>query len=180
MPIVKTIQGDLVAAFLDKNNKEITDMAHGCNCVGSMGAGIAATVATLIPEACVNDRMYTKGRPPLLSLGTFSYAHVAKAIREGQANATCFNLYTQAYPGRGFPDKNDIPCDYKAIRRCFEVMNTISQMRGKGMRLGIPLIGCGLARGDWNIVEDIINKATPDLEVVLYKFVPKAPPKFIG
>jgi len=56
MPIIKTIHGDLVAAFMNPTNQEITDMAHGCNCTARMGAGIAKTVAEMMPGAFEKDK----------------------------------------------------------------------------------------------------------------------------
>lgn len=37
-------------------------------------------------------------------------------------------------------------------------------------RIGLPLIGAGLAGGDWNIIEKIIGKELKDMDVTIVKF----------
>jgi hypothetical protein len=170
MAIIKTIEGDLVAAFLDSANKTITDMAHGCNCASAMGAGIAATVAIRIPLAYEADKQFHKNEPAFMKIGKFS-----KYVDE--FGRGCYNMYTQLLPG--VPKSGtDIPCDYDAIHRSFTLMNIESKNSDKKMILGIPRIGCGLAGGDWKKVEGIINSCTPDLDIVLYEFVPDRLPRF--
>ena len=47
---------------------------------------------------------------------------------------------------------NGIPVSYDAIR---DVMFKINETFF-GKRIGIPMIGAGLAGGDWNIIKNII------------------------
>jgi O-acetyl-ADP-ribose deacetylase (regulator of RNase III) len=37
----------------------------------------------------------------------------------------------------------------------------------KGMRIGLPQIGCGLAGGDWNRVKEIIQRELKDMDVTV-------------
>ena len=40
----------------------------------------------------------------------------------------------------------------------------------KGNKIGLPLIGAGLAGGDWNVIEKIIEKELKDMDVTIVKF----------
>lgn len=72
-------------------------------------------------------------------------------------------MYTQFYYGKG---KN---VDYTAIERGFRKLNKkILSVPTK--TVAIPLIGAGLAGGDWKIISEIIEASTPDIkEITVYK-----------
>ena len=56
--------------------------------------------------------------------------------------------------------------DYNAFRSCCEELRTVAL---KHQIIGFPYkIGCGLAGGDWNIVESIINEVFADYNVEIY------------
>lgn len=58
------------------------------------------------------------------------------------------NGYTQ-FDWRG----NGVKVDYEAVRAVmFEVKNLFA-----GARIGYPMIGAGLARGDWGVISRIID-----------------------
>ena len=89
-------------------------------------------------------------------LGTIDY----KLIN----NLYVVNSYTQY--GLGKDDNNNIPLNYNALALCMIKINHIF----KNKRIGLPLIGCGLAGGDWNIVKDIIQKNLIDCDITIVKF----------
>lgn len=163
MPIIATYEGDLVKSFLDVRDERITDMAHGANCFNTMGSGIAHSVAIHIHEAYAADQ--STPRASKAKLGGLSVGYVHRAIRPQRdvfVVPRCFNLYTQYRPGRNV--------DYGAIRRAFSTVN--KHYNRPGMILGIPLIGCGIAGGDWSIVSEIIEQTTPNLNVAVFHFKP--------
>jgi O-acetyl-ADP-ribose deacetylase (regulator of RNase III) len=59
------------------------------------------------------------------------------------------NAYTQYKYGR---DK--MHTDYDAVRSVFKLIKKYFS----GLRIGYPLIGCGLGGGNWDIVSEIINE----------------------
>ena len=73
-----------------------------------------------------------------------------------------FNIYSQFdYRGRNV-GKMDL--DYGALEKgltgvCLELVNRDLQT------LALPLIGCGLAGGNWNIVEGILNRVSDLIKV---------------
>jgi O-acetyl-ADP-ribose deacetylase (regulator of RNase III) len=108
-----------------------------------MGAGIARTIKANFPAAFEVDQTTKKGS--IAKLGYFSYA----AITVNRNNLIIVNAYTQYnYFGKG------IKADYGAIRSVFAQL----KQQFKGKRFGFPLIGAGLARGDWNIISKIIEE----------------------
>lgn len=76
-------------------------------------------------------------------------------------NLTVVNAYTQYYP------RIDLkPFDYEAFTIICRKMNHIF----KGKHIGLPMIGAGLAGGDWYRISEIIQKelSNCDVTVVIY------------
>ena len=74
----------------------ITSIAHCCNTMNIMGAGIAKSIAERYPEAKQADDESAKGG--LNILGEFSFADVKI---DDERNGKIFNLYTQEEIGFG-------------------------------------------------------------------------------
>ncbi len=148
------IQGDLLElAMLGKFDV----IVHGCNCQCAMGAGIAKTIKGLFPEAYDADRGTRKGDRD--KLGTISHAEIIR----GKTNFTIVNAYTQ-FDWRG----PGIKADYGAIR---SAMIEVKHRFG-GRRIGYPLIGAGLAGGDWNAIAPIIDEALAGENHTLVQYAP--------
>lgn len=124
---------------------QFTAIAHGCNCFCNMGAGIAKEIKQRYPEAYKVDCSTTKGDKK--KLGTYSVAHVKSRINN-DLDFMILNVYTQYSFGGGI-----VNADYSAIRKCFRSINKDFP----DIILGIPLIGAGHAKGDWKIIDKIIN-----------------------
>lgn len=149
---LKTIHGDLVALALQG---EFDVIVHGCNCFHTMGAGIAKTMASKFPEALAADRATSYGDTS--KLGTISTAQVER----GQHKLIIVNAYTQ-FHWKGSGRK----VDYEALGRCFrEIANSYS-----GSRIGYPLIGAGLAGGDWTMIAPRIDQELAGLDHTLVIF----------
>ena len=151
---MKTVRGDLVKLALAG---EFDVIIHGCNCHCAMGAGIAAAIKNTFPEAYAADCQTQKGDKS--KLGTISFAEVE---RDGHVIAVV-NGYTQYnWGGSGRL------ADYDAIR---SVMAAVKSHYG-GRRIGYPMIGAGLARGDWNIIAAIIDDELEGEDHILVEFAP--------
>jgi O-acetyl-ADP-ribose deacetylase (regulator of RNase III) len=77
------------------------------------------------------------------------------------------NCYTQFNYGSNHADGDAKPVDYDAIKMVMRKLNH----KFKGLRIGMPKIGAGLAGGDWNKIKAIIQKEIVDCDVtvVIYK-----------
>ena len=117
-------------------------LVHGCNCQGTMGAGIAKQIREQFPAAWAADRATPRGPA---KLGTISTATVAC----GAHRLTIVNGYTQNHwRGRG------VLVDYAALTL---VMATVRERFG-ALRIGYPRIGAGLGRGDWPTIAALIDR----------------------
>jgi hypothetical protein len=55
-----------------------------------------------------------------------------------------------------------------AIEKVFTEVNALADI--DKLRIGIPMIGAGLAGGDWDIIEKIINRVTRNMNITLVKY----------
>ena len=149
---MRRIEGDLLQLALEGRFDVIV---HGCNCFHTMGAGIAKHIARQFPEAYKADLATPKG--DRTKLGTYSSAQVDRE----DVSFTVVNAYTQ-FNWRGQGRK----ADYDAIEGCFRKIG----LDFRGQHIAYPMIGAGLAGGDWNVIENIIEEClgdTPHTLVVL-------------
>jgi O-acetyl-ADP-ribose deacetylase (regulator of RNase III) len=71
------------------------------------------------------------------------------------------NAYTQYNPNPLLK-----PLDYEALTLCMRKMNSIF----RGMRIGLPMIGAGLAGGDWERIKTIIQTELKDCDTTIVIF----------
>lgn len=173
------VKGDLIELALQGNFDVIT---HGCNCFCTMGAGIAVSMkyhfgVAKFPKEDLNHRgdfdklgtidwdtvwitqskkVLTTRQKQLLSI-TNKYEPMKELI--------VVNSYTQYSPSASAPPYN-IPLDYDALRMCFRKINYFFPKK----HLGVPWIGAGLAKGDWNRVKQIIEEETTKMEVTAVEY----------
>jgi len=141
---MKTIKGNLIKLALEGKFDVII---HGCNCFRTMGKGIANTIKSVFPEAYEVDRETELGDAS--KLGFFTCATVKKS----KGYITIVNAYTQyQYNSRYGMNKQQV--DYQAVEDVFKRIKEAFS----GYRIGYPMIGAGLAGGNWDIISKIINK----------------------
>jgi len=132
---MKHVKGDLIQLAIQGDFDVIV---HGCNCFNTMGSGIAKTIKEKFPPAYRADLNTVKGNPD--KLGRISSTTIY--------DLTVLNAYIQFRYGT-----DEVHVDYDAVRAVFK---TIAILYPKS-RIGYPMIGCGLAGGDWDIVSKIID-----------------------
>lgn len=143
------VKGDLLKLFKEGKFDVI---CHGANCFCAMGSGIAAQIRRQFPEAFEADLKMPRGFRG--KLGRYSAAETEYG--------TIVNAYTQYdYWSEGRK------CSYKAIRKCFAAI----KRDFSGKRIGYPMIGAGLAGGDWNKISKIIDEELEgeDHTLVIYE-----------
>lgn len=164
MTIINIIHGDLIQLAKSGSYDLII---HGCNCFETMGSGIAPQIANAFEGVREADLAHSFSGD-VNKLGDYS---AAEAIVDGGKSMAIINAYTQYSFGEGKQ------VEYLAIRSVFTRLNNIAlvgRLAGtfdNDLLMGLPQIGAGLAGGEWDIIEDIINDVTPDLpiELVMYK-----------
>jgi O-acetyl-ADP-ribose deacetylase (regulator of RNase III) len=136
---MKVIKGDLIK--LAKQHK-FDVIVHGCNCFCVMGAGIAKQIKQEFPKAYEVDLKTNKGDKS--KLGWYSKAYIK------QYNLIIINAYTQyGYWGK----EGKVNANYEAIKRVFNRIYKVYNDK----KIGIPMIGAGLAGGNWKKIGKIIN-----------------------
>lgn len=144
---MKYINGDLIN-LAQKGYFDV--IGHGCNCFCTMGAGLAKSMKKAFPEITMADACTTSGDKK--KLGTFTHVDYGNFI--------ILNLYIQ-YDFGGSMD-----ADYGAIRNCMKEI----KKRYSGRKIGLPMIGSGLAGGDWNKISEIIENELEDEDVTIVKY----------
>jgi O-acetyl-ADP-ribose deacetylase (regulator of RNase III) len=140
---MKIINGDLIE--LGKNN-EFDIILHGCNCYNVMGAGIAGQIAQQFPDAQMADNETLRGDAG--KLGTYTIGMSGRLV--------ILNCYTQF----GISSTGNDVFEYTAFER---VLDKIAHRFGK-WRIGLPLIGMGLAGGDEGRILPMIERFAERVE----------------
>lgn len=146
---MKYLHGNLIELF---ENNEIEILIHGCNCFHTMGAGIAKTIKEKYPKAYMEDKKTTYGNKD--KLGTYSVAE----INVNNKTQYIINAYTQFNYGR---DKDNF--SYETFPQLLKQIN--KDFSGK--KIGMPLIGCGLAGGDENKIISMIKEHLTEVDYTI-------------
>jgi len=152
------IIGDLIKLAKEGTFDVIT---HGCNCMSTMGAGIAPQMAKAFGVDEYPLESFTR-KGDINKLGQIEWF-----LERDGAIPFVVNSYTQYNYGSNHKDGTSRPIDYDALTMCMRKIN--HQFKGK--HIGLPKIGAGLAGGDWNRIKTIIQTELKDMKVsvVIYK-----------
>ncbi len=149
MPI-KFVSGDLFA-----NRFKAQALAHGCNCQGSMGAGIATGFRDRYPEMFAEYRRRCKAEPREFNLGDVF-------LWKDDGRSWVFNLGTQEGIWRA-------RASYEAIEAALTGMR--QQADGEGVvSIAVPRIGTGYGGLSWKKVRAVVEKVFADWPGTLYVY----------
>lgn len=149
--------GNLITALKEG---EVDAIAHQANCFCTMRSGIAPQIAREWPSVIIADSSTRRGDKNKLG-------SVTRAVTQ---NGTVFNIYGQYHWLRSHPEYgtsyDHLGSGLKLVRLLMDTAQT--------KRLGLPLIGCGLAGGDWGRVSGLIEEAFKDFTgtVTVYTLTP--------
>jgi O-acetyl-ADP-ribose deacetylase (regulator of RNase III) len=167
-----------LSAYLEKYNPgavvfgDIVDLAkagqldvviHNCNCQNAMGSGVAKGIAEAFPGVHAVDRKTVKGDKS--KLGTYT---VSRELAKNGKQVDFVNLYGQYRYSRrelGEPAMTDL----KAIKKGLQSLAVNPMIIGK--RVGMPMLGAGLAGADWPAVARLVKEIlSPVCEVIVVKY----------
>lgn len=148
---MKTVHGDLLA-LLRQGTFDV--IVHGCNCMASMGGGLAGQIAATYPEVEEADREYELQRPGRLKAGT--------VLPVRTKDGTVVNAYTQVLGGAS--------ADPALITQALWKVRAL--YHDEDVRIGIPRIGCGIGGLDWSEVQPIVERELRDLDVTVVEYEP--------
>ena len=152
---MRTIKGDIF-------NGEWDCMVHCCNIWNTMGAGIAKIVKREYPQAYEVDKALLVGDKN--KLGYFSFAYIPEKC------VTIFNLYAQVGIGNtGHPLQRNLKYDllYDGMFRICEYLNQ-DLYAGDKLILAMPMLGAGLAGGEWEVVEKILESVESHFANIIF------------
>lgn len=160
---MQIVTGDLLS-----NTEGI--LVQGCNCQGKMGAGIAAVIRKKYPH--VFDRYEQLHAHAGLQLGTVQFVHnptdwveddslVLQHLSKRDATVQLperlivANAMTQYTYGS---DPDVVYVDYDAVFSAFSRIRMVARdsARKEELTVRFPLIGAGLANGEWHIIQEAI------------------------
>jgi O-acetyl-ADP-ribose deacetylase (regulator of RNase III)/dienelactone hydrolase len=144
---------ELVSGDLFVNRFKAQAFVHGCNCQGSMGAGIAKRFKELYPAMFEEYRRRCKTEPREFNLGD-------SFLWQDDSGPWVFNLGTQEQYWHG-------RATYKAIE------TALNRMKQQAVdhhieSIAIPRIGTGYGGLSWNKVRGIIETVFEDWSGTLY------------
>ncbi|GLF90674.1 Appr-1-p processing protein [Bacillus safensis] len=152
--MIKTVDGNILEA-----SENI--ICHQVNCKGVMGAGLAKQIKSKYPNVYKEyKQLCTEQGDDLLGSVQLITTNDGKTIA---------NLFAQVGYGRTRKQT-----DYDALRSCFQhLKDTVTHSHEENQTsIAIPYgIGCGLAGGDWTIVEEMMEEILGDCEVTVYRFL---------
>ena len=132
-------------------SEDIRAYAHGCNCAGAMGAGIAIEFKRRWP------RMYAEYAARCAD-GRFGLGDV---FEWSEGEHTIYSLGTQEH----WRKKAQIPALTKALAKMLDLATHAGIER-----VGLPRIGAGLGGLDWTRVKKVITEAGAETKVTMVVF----------
>lgn len=140
------VKGDLIKMA---KNGDFNVIIHGCNCFCTMGSGIAAQIKRAFPKAYEADCCTAKGA---MKVGHFTWAK--------HDQLTIINAYTQYEYGRDGKDR----FDYNGF---LQILYKLCGFLSRDAKVGMPMIGAGLAGGDWERIRGMIQRELADFDVTV-------------
>jgi O-acetyl-ADP-ribose deacetylase (regulator of RNase III) len=156
--MLKIVNGSL----LDSDYQYI---AHQCNCHSQRGAGLASAIFKAFPWADVYSSRSERGNDSSL-FGSITIHGDPKRDQR-----VVINIYGQLKPGKPSPGRDSAASRLQAFRKALDKIAELPELESIGFPYGI---GCGLAGGDWNeyekLLEDFAERVSGSgVSVILYR-----------
>lgn len=171
MNSINYIKGDATLPI----NGGIKIIVHICNNIGAWGSGFVVSLSNkwklpeeqyklwnteeyFIPSS--NVQSYDGGIYNCsFFLGNVQFVKVEDDIWVANMIAQCNDIITE----------DNVLVDYTALKECLYKVNIFSD-NIKDSTIHMPRIGCGIGRGKWEIVENIIHNSLINKKITVYDF----------
>jgi O-acetyl-ADP-ribose deacetylase (regulator of RNase III) len=155
---IKYIKGDATEPIVIGDKYSV--ICHCCNALGAWGKGFVVPLGQKYPIAKEKYLKFIKMTREENRLGSVSFAKATDNIIVANIIGQ-YNIY---------PKDGKIPLDYEALEKGFRSVIEMFQTNDIPLTVHMPKIGCGLAGGDWNRVEEIIKNTfiNSNIEVYVY------------
>ena len=164
---MKIIKGDLIKLA---EQGEFDTIVQGCNCFHTQSSGLAGQLATKYPRVLEADKKQSKygdkGK-----LGTYTSA----VVEINDKIFTVVNVYTQ-YKWSSGSDVFEYDAFQKFLNNQVEFLGYYNPSSLRRKRIGFPMIGAGLAGGDWSriskMIEEFSERVKDFAEVTVVEYQP--------
>lgn len=131
-------------------------IGHCVNAQGKMRSGVAKVIREKYPKAYED----------------YMSVYVEKGLKLGTVIASVNNPHTILHivGQRYYGNDGRLYLDYQALRRAVDILD-----RNVTGTVSFPLIGCGLAGGDWKLVSEIIEEGSTNFQPIVYVLDDKVP-----
>jgi len=146
--VINYVRGNLFSTDCDI-------IAHGCNCRGGFGKGIAAHMAKLYPKA--REAYLRKYKTEGWQLGDVQFVQ-----NNGKIIANCATQDRYWKTGA-----KTVLVECWAVRSC--MAKIASYASAKKLSVALPRIGAGLAGGNWDKIKQILERELQNIDTVIYE-----------
>lgn len=164
---INYVKGDATLPKIIEGKRSI--IVHCVNTLGAWGAGFVVPLGKRYPQT----KEYYHSFLNSYKGNRFELLGTINLVADVAEDTDVVNLFGQE---RIYPIMKDgkkiIPLNYDALRKGFSEIVSLYKTLDYSFTIHMPKIGCGLAGGDWNIVEQIIKDEfiNKGIEVYVYDF----------
>jgi O-acetyl-ADP-ribose deacetylase (regulator of RNase III) len=137
-----------------------TILAHGVNCQGVMGSGVAKTFKQKYPEAFEDYLYYLKWFK-----NNYTPQPLGKVcFTETEGKLVLASMFTQEFYGKDGKKYMSYEAFFGSFRKVADYYEEST--------IVMPKIGAGLGGGDWNIIEGLMNiilETRPKVNVIVFE-----------
>jgi len=152
-------------------NTGIRIIAHVCNDIGAWGAGFVLAISKkwIGPELAYRAAT-TKGRSLFLGqiqlIQIDDYTYVANMVGQHGIKRSAVGVPPIRYPALS----ENLKRVYEAISKGTLYFKAVELAEKEPVTIHMPRIGCGLAGGNWTIVENIIKEELVNKGIDVYVY----------
>lgn len=148
--MINTYYGNLFETVLPRvqeNDNIMHIVVHGCNAQGVMGSGFAKELRSRYPDA------YTEYRNTFLNKGLALGDVVCYIPTDNLVIANAITQVNYGYDGKKYVSYDAIDTAFTEIE---DMASTLVQYQ-HSVEVHFPLLGAGLAGGNWDVISQIID-----------------------
>lgn len=157
--MIKTVKGNVLSPIVQDGTRVI---AHVVNNQGKWGAGFSGNLSKKWPEPERYYRQKARWDRYEFKLGNVQWVYPDF----NDESIAVVNLIAQHST---HSHHNKIPIRYDALEKCLKKLDVGAKAIGPST-IHMPMIGAGLARGDWGEIYKLIEKTLISQEVYIYEW----------
>ena len=157
----------LIGDALDCPKSDPVYLVHCVNDIGGWGSGFVVALTRRWPNA---EKAYRRWHAKELMDGTCQFELGNIQVVKVDPKLPNFRIVNLIGQHRTINHGEAVPVRYEAIRKGLTTLAQVCLKQNPRGRVCMPRMGAGLARGDWSVIEKIIQETLVDrgIEVSVY------------